>query len=481
MRGDSGLFKLVALLGPLGLWGAGCGEPNRETFRAGAAVRDITPSFEVFVDENQNRKYDEGEPFEDDNGNGRFDSLWLPGRHPTEVHDPLWARSVALDFGGLVFTLTAVDSLGISAKRIDDMKREALELLGPQAGLSPERMVVASTHTHLAPDTIGIFGGGPFTPGWDEGYLQLVVGQGALSIREAVERLEPAELVVASARAGEGFVRDTTQPEIIDPYVGIIQARRPGGEALATLASIANHPEAAVAGNTLVSSDYPHFLRENLEEEFGGVAVHFSSDLGLMQTPAELGNEGIERARLVGEAYAGRVIDALSGCQPVPADSLSVEYESSTITAPLEHLEMYLAIESEIAEGYRDYVYHSESGPCAGSYGCFDMPVLVLELGGVLTLLTVPGEVTPELIIGGITSPPGYEGPYPDALPEPVLVDHLDTTHRFLIGLAGAEIGYIYPRMTYDPENCDHQLNGPGPSVALLLMTGLIEMLDRLE
>ena len=444
MRRDTQRFGIAVFSGLLGLWGGGCGESGAG-IQASVAVSDITPSFETFTDENGNRRYDPDEPFEDTNLNGVFDSLWLPGRHPTGVHDPLWARSVALRLDDTLFTLTALDAFGVNIKRIDDIKQRVLSLVGRQAGLAPERMIIANTHTHLAPDTIGIFGGNGLEPGWDEEYLQLVVERAAQSIAEAVGSLEPA------------------------------------GDALATMVSIANHPEAADQGNTLVSSDFPHYLRKKLEQEIGGVAIYFSSDLGLMQTPVRAGETDFESALLVGEGYAEKIVEALSEAAVVPAESLSVNYEFSMVPTPLEHFDMLVAIQAGIIDGCQDYLYESESPPCDNAMACFDVPLLVVELGKELTLIAVPGEVTPELILGEITSPPGYGGPYPDAPPEPVLVDHLNTSQRFLIGLAGAEIGYIFPKMTYDPDNNGHQRHSTGPNAASCVMNGLVEMLDSLH
>jgi hypothetical protein len=143
-------------------------------------------------------------------------------------------------------------------------------------------------------------------------------------------------------------------------------------------------------------------------------------------------------------------------------------------------VELYLAIHEEIAEGYLESIYQSLEPPCAEAYACFDAPIKSLRLGEELTLVTIPGEITPELVVGGITRPVDSTGPYPDAPAEPVLADHLATRYRFLIGLAGAEMGYIYPKMTYDPDKTYSYRHGPGPSLAEHLMPALVDMLDAL-
>jgi len=466
----------------------GCLEDDTQpvqTIRAGAGIMDVTPSFEPYTDQNGNLLYDPGEPFEDLDDDGELDSLYVGGfgaRQPTGVHDPLWARTVALELGGEIFTFTSVDTLGFSAGRMDAIRikvwRRLLEL---DIKCPTEHMIFSSTHSHQTPDTIGIFGPADLLKGWDEDYLQLLVDQATESVVAAVESLEPAELVITSAEAGEGYVIDLRVPDIIDPYVGILQARSPEGPVIATMIAIANHPEAVFGSNAEISSDFPHYLREKLEAEIGGTAVYFSSDLGMMQSPARIGDHGFERARVIGEAYADKIMEALADPLPEKPEDLVPKFLIDTVTVALGSEELRWAIDLNILEGYGDYLYESEDPPCAGSYGCFDIPIAMLRLGDLLTMITLPGEMTPELVIGGIYRPDDCTGPYPEAPAEPHLMAHIETPQRFLFGLANAEMGYIYPKMTFDPARSSAYDNSAGPDTAMLLMTGMTDMLDRLN
>ena len=451
-----------------------------ELLRGGAARVIITPEFEPYTDLNDSRTWDEGEPFEDLNGNGKLDSLWMGGfglRQPTGVHTDLWARAVALEVHGELFVLVAVDALGLSLKRIETIKDLVTE--GQTSKLHRDRVIVASSHTHAAPDNVGVFGPSG-EPGWDGDYLEHVVQSAAAVILEAIDDLQPVELLVTSAEAGAGYVRDSDPPYIIDPYVGVLSLRTPQGEGVATMVTIANHPEAFWGENTLISSDFPHYLREKLEQNLGGTALYFSGPIGLMQTPDEMGKQGEERAQLLGEAYAVLVLAALAQANPVPAEDLAPRFSFAKFMAPLDNIELFVGLSMEIADGYVDYLYETEEFPC-DFFGCLDVPCAALKLGEVTTIVTFPGEFTPELVVGGIVSPDFYEGPFADVEAEPVLVDHLTTPHRFVIGLAGAEIGYVYPKMTFDPPNHFSQIHGPGPKVAGYFMGGLADLLDQLN
>ncbi len=487
-------FSLKERISLLGLMAAvlisGCGgssdksEPAVSRLKAGAAKKDITPSFEPYTDSNGNNVWDEGEPFEDKNGDGKLDTLWVGGfseRQPTGVHDPLWVRAAAFSFDGELFVFAAVDTVGLSMKRIEDMKAAAAQALAPSITLNPSHCFIASTHTHQGPDTQGV-SGPSLVPAWDENYLRLIVERGAQAIIEAAQSLKPAELTIANNER-PNLVRDIVPPKIIDPYIGIMKfTDKETKAAIATLATISNHPEAAWGDNTLISSDFPHFMREKIEKTIGGMALYFSADQGLMQTPVdatEIGFEG-KRCQVIGEAYADAVIEALSSAKPAKEEDLKPAFGFKYVQAPLQNFELWLAVKGNVAEGYLDYLYDTEEPPC-NDLACIDVPVAALRLGNLTTIFSIPGELTPELLIGGIVQPPDYKGPYPDAAPEPAIKDHLITKDRFVIGLCGASIGYLFPKMTYDPKTYFDQSHGAGPDTASFFLKGLNGLLDEIN
>jgi hypothetical protein len=205
--------------------------------------------------------------------------------------------------------------------------------------------------------------------------------------------------------------------------------------------------------------------------------VFFAGALGLMQSPAERGEPGFERARLLGTAYADVVGAALEDAQPLPSAELAPSFAAGLVTAPLQNLELFAGIQLGVIDGYQGRLYKTAEEPCK-LMGCIDVPVAVLRLGRHLTLVTIPGEATPELVVGGIVSPEGYQGPHADAPPEPTVLEHLATTHRFVIGLANAEVGYLYPKRTHDPPRHFSQGHGPGADAAWHVMTGLTRLMD---
>jgi hypothetical protein len=458
--------------------------PPPAAVQAGAAKASIDPVFEPYTDTNGNGHWDAGEPYEDKNKNNSFDTLYMGGfgfRHPTGSHDTLWARSVALRLGGELYVFTALDTVGLSLKRSDAIKAKVAAALTGERTIDPRRMFIASIHTHQAPDTVGIFAPDNLA-GWDESYLRLVVDAAAASIIDAVASLEPAHLRVTRAEGGADLVRDIDPPVIIDSYVGIMQAVRAGdGTAIATMVSIANHPEAAWGDNTLLSADYPFYLRQKVESNLGGMAVYFSSDLGLMQTPVEVAPAGFERAKQIGETYADRVLAAVGAAPLIDDTDVAPTFGWGTVTTVLQNFWLATAVVTEMADGFKDYLkVVDDGGPCS-EFGCIDLPLPVLRLGSLTTVFCVPAELTPELVVGGIVKPDTYESVYPDAPPEKVLKDYLKTPDRFLIGLCTCDVGYLYPKITYNMDAVFSQQHGPGEDAAATYLNGLTGVLAEVN
>ena len=456
----------------------------------GTARRKITPDFEPYTDVNDNHRWDEGEPFEDDNGNGTLDSVYIGGmgvRQPTGVHDDLWARALALWVGDEVLVLVVVDALGISMKRVDGIRERVRAAMPEAEAPAPERIWVVNTHTHSGPDTIGIFGpeerlpDGGMRGSYDDDYLETIEARAAEAVVEALSVRTPAKLFVASAHCDEGFVRDIDPPDLRDPYVGILAFRGAADDAaLATLVSVANHPETLWKDFAQISSDFPHVLRERLEAEVGGMAFYVSGALGLMQTPVNDVEAGPARMQAIGDRYADAVVAALDEATALPAGA-AARFGFVGVPTRFETIELYAGVKAGIVDGYEDYLYRVKDDQLCGMLGCLDLPVGALRLGDLVTLVSIPGELTPELVVGGIRLPEEADNVlYPDAPDEPVLKDHLATPHRFLLGLSNAEVGYIMPKKVYAPADSASHKHAPGPHAAGALMTGLSELLDAL-
>jgi hypothetical protein len=273
------------------------------------------------------------------------DPVYLAGfgdnRPATGVHDELWARCLVLRFADTTVGIVALDLVGYSHNEIENIRA----LLSPGAGI--DYVLVTSTHNHEGPDTIGIWGPDPLTSGIDPNYLDFVNDAVVEALEEAAAALAPAQVKIATADSAglsigtdpedDGFgvgdtkvlVGDDAVPgniagRVVDPNISIMQFV--DADTLVTIASFmafGSHPESMGSGNTLITSDFPHSVRERLESTLGGIAVYVSGALGVLQGPLHIDvldpltslpapRRTFRFAEVHGQSLADRALSALS-------------------------------------------------------------------------------------------------------------------------------------------------------------------------
>jgi len=430
----------------------------------GAAKREVTPDLnqvDPWVDVNEDGAFDPAiDRYDDQNGNGTFDFVWLAGfgqQRPAQgVHDPLWARALAFRNNGVTLVVVSIDSIGLTHDRYLAI-RERLRRVLPESS----HVSFAATHTHNAPDTIGLWSYGVLMDNrLDESYIELIQDRSYEVVLEAIEDLRPARTLLGQARVPkENFSHDARPPEVVDhalPVAWFQDAR--SGETIATLASWGMHPEGFGETFPLISSDYIHYFREAMEKGlpgpggfagFGGTAVFFTGPVGGLMT--QIGIEIEDRAgnaqgesgksKAQGENLAALAANALRGDSGAPARVMRdqrLAVTAQTIQLPLGW-PLILAVSLGIVH--------------PGVYGLPFETLVRSEINafriGEIEVLTSPGEIYPEIIDGGVVNPPNA-----DLAIDPVEVPPLRSLMRGKINmnfnLAMDEVGYLIPKSQWD-------------------------------
>jgi len=242
------------------------------------------------------------------------------GEH-TEVDTPLWARAIAIGDDRPV-VLVAVDNCGVPANVVAEVRRKVKE----SGAFDASRLVVASTHTHNAPQLNGyallIWDGRDTaeqrarTARYTERLTQDLVEVAT----EAVRNRKPAELSWGQSKvlfggnrrlmkdgkwAGFGFVEKAP----VDHSMPALFVKR-GGKVVAVWANYACHCTSAGSENR-VGFDWAGFAARSIEDAFPGADAVITIGCGADVGPQPTGNLGFSRRH--GQALAAEVVRLATG------------------------------------------------------------------------------------------------------------------------------------------------------------------------
>lgn len=370
---------------------------------------------------------------------------WLAGfgrdRPAQGVHDPLWARALALQTGGRPALILAVDCLGLLAPQVARIAEQLPEL-------GTGRLLVCATHTHSGPDTIGFWGPDERTSGVRPGDLDRIVAGCVAAARQALGALRPGFLSFASTPAPERCAVNVREPESIDDQVSVLHITEAGSDdGIATLVNWACHPETLQNASRTVSSDFAAALRIRLEAALGGTALYVNGALGAMVTVASAAESSAEADR-IGTAVADAVVAAIED-RPHLLDRGRLRTATKAVWLPLANARFQSAVERGQVRGTP-----AQNGLLKTSVSAWSL--------GPATLIGLPGEPQPAV------------GKYLKRL--------MRRQQRFLLGLCNDEIGYILRRADHENPLYEYEASmAIGPDSVRRIGEAVTELLEQVE
>lgn len=185
------------------------------------------------------------------------------------IHDRLFASSLAITgANGKSVVIVGVDSVGlsdVSVRRIRSAFERSMQVS------QPYELVISASHTHHAPDTMGIWGALPFFTGRDVEYMKFIEDRIARSALRAYLARQAASLSL-----GQSFLGTTGG----DHAVSVVLARSPEGRLLGSLTQWSAHPTILDVKNNTLSADYVGAFRHYMEKEWPGTHVFVNGVLG---------------------------------------------------------------------------------------------------------------------------------------------------------------------------------------------------------
>jgi hypothetical protein len=356
----------------------------------------------------------------------------LGRRAPTGIHDKLYARALAIESGGTGFVLVMLDAFGAGNRTTTAVQQQASQTLG----LPAAHIFVGESHSHAAPDLVGLWS--QFNAVHDAdftAYRNFVIAKAVTAVQTAWQQRQAAELFVATGRLDRAVNRRGWG--FTDPALVVLDAlaAAPPHARIATLVSWAAHPTVLPADNRQLSRDYPGSVVDALEATLGaGTVVYWNGAFG-DASPAVPARD-FTRAQELGTAVASATLAAMQRLTQVgPGVYLAWQPVVACVRNP--------RFVTALTLGCMDYTLVAAPAGCV-TQQAVGSAVAYIRLGTEVQIALTPGEALTRLAIGDTTVTGVKEAMAP-------------TTHHLWLNPSPDFLGYLIPcdEYTHPPPGDD--------------------------
>lgn len=410
------------------------------------------------------------------------------------VYDDQGVNAIALNDGSGRGTaiFAAIDGLGVGNQDIRAIRAAAEEKL-IEKGFDSDIIAINinSTHCHTVIDTQGfsleliknmftnMFS---FLPGIDpvrsidEEFLEKMIDGASDAVVEAYLSMEPGELYYYETA---GIGKDETKGVYTDDEYGYLTNKRydtegfqhtfacfkfvpDSSESKATVFSnLGAHPTTVDRATSKLSADFPHYIEKEINESGmnfmfiqgaqspisvrkSGVATQSVLDKVAAEAEGDENAADYTSAKSLGYEFARLILEAQADAQPV-APLLNIDMDECTVK--LDRGLMQLGAASQLLGFTTVFDKSSNSG-----YSLIT-EVGYIEIGTDIAMVTVPGELIPQLVYGNVvTAEESYLGTEWTLSPTADIIRNSDPDKTVLVmGLCNDAIGYIIPDNDFAP------------------------------
>lgn len=345
------------------------------------------------------------------------------------VLDLCEARAVWLDAGEGGVLLIGVDCIALDSGTVGEIRAAIGEIPGCLA------VNVYATHTHAGPDTLGLWGP-TGVKGKNNDYMKNLVAAAAEAGREAAANPREGRLFFGYAETQDMY-RDSRYPYVYDPNLYQLRFEASDGSAGTRVYIYGAHAESLRGDNKLVSRDFPGRLCDGMTALTGDNTMFCPGPIGgLIMTRAfvdDTGKQAEENLAITSD----KLIEYAKSITPDTERELlpAMQFSRSVFTVPLDNpaFALYkllgiLGNKAVKADGATGHGVETE------------LCVLMLD---DLAVTLIPGEIFPELVLGGETGWMNYGAVNPRPLNQIAKDNGID--QMIVIGLCNDELGYIVP------------------------------------
>ncbi len=188
----------------------------------------------------------------------KMDGLQLSGyapRNSTGVHDPIKAYAAVFDDRRRKSAICVVDVVGLNKALVESAKIRAAD----KTAMTPDRIIIASTHTHSAP---GLNTDNPLNQAWA---VELEDNLVKAIIAADIDR-RPAKIGIGGGEIS-GIGRNRRDPENgpADNEFKVVKIDDTDGNPIGMIVNYACHATTLGLENQLITADYPGAVRDYVQ------------------------------------------------------------------------------------------------------------------------------------------------------------------------------------------------------------------------
>lgn len=415
------------------------------------------------------------------------------------VYDDQGANAIALNdnSGRGTVVMVSVDGIGINNADVRTIRSEAERKLA-ELGIKSDIVAINinATHCHTVPDTQGfglalipkvfrnIFSFLPFlepSRSIDPEVYEMLINGTSDAIVEAYRNMESGELYYFETVGIGRSERNQTFPDDEYDYIFNKRYNKEGYQhtiacfrfvpdnpnSMPTVfANLGAHPTTINRETELLSADFPHYIEEKMNEaginfafiqgaqspisvNKGGVKTQSVVDEVNAEIAADPSSEAYANAKMIGYEFARLILEAQENARPIAP---VINIKMAEVTVPMDYGLMQLGVVSGLLG---TTTVKDESSPCGYSV---ITEVGYLEIGTDIVMLTVPGELIPQLVYGEVVDKTeSYLGKDWELDITSELVGEGKTV--LVMGLCNDALGYIVPDNDYAPFIADSLWN----------------------
>ena len=415
------------------------------------------------------------------------------------VYDDQGANAVAMtdSSGRGTVVMVAIDGIGVNNDDIRSIRARAEEKLLAKGVFNDIVAInINATHCHTVIDTQGfgleligkvfqnLFSFLPFiekTRSINPEFHALMIEGASDAIVQAYMNMEPGELYYFETVGIGRSEKNGTYPD--DEYGYLVNKRYnteayqnfiacfkfvPGNadSAPTVLANVGGHPTTISRETKLLSADYPHYTEVKINDAgmnfmfIQGAQSPISVNDGAVETKevidrvnaeiaADPASEDYRRPKTLGYEFARLILEAEKNAVKVEP---VINVKMAEVTVPLEYGLLELGVAADMLG---TTIVRDASAPAKFSV---ISEVGYLEIGTDIVMLTVPGELVPELVYGNVVDKTqAYLGTDWELDCTAQLLDEDKTV--LVMGLCNDALGYIVPDNDYAPFIADSLWN----------------------